>query len=123
MAEMFTEIVLKEYGNMRDFLKPEFKPFLYNQFYKLCLDALQNVLRKYHSYQGEEEKEEDEEERISESVRNTYYVSMDTLFEYFPGTKNDIDSRYDFQYKWDDEIESPLRSFVEEILEFLKEYK
>ena len=113
MSETFTEIVLKEYGKMRDFLKPEFKPFLYKQFYLLCADALQNVLQK----------PDYDREWISESVRDTYYDSTVTLFEYFPGTKDDIDSRYDFQYKWYDEIESPLRSFVEEILGFLEEYK
>ena len=35
MAETFTETVLKEYGKMRQFLKPEFKPFLNQQFYQI----------------------------------------------------------------------------------------
>ena len=124
MAEIFTEIVLKEYGKMRDFLKPEFPSFLYKQFYKLCVDVLQNVLQKsVHDRKEVEEvgEEEEEEEWISESVRDTYYNNTVTLFDYFPGTRDNINSRYEFQEKWEDEIESPLRSFVKEILVFLEE--
>ena len=112
MAEMFTEIVLKEYGNMRDFLKPEFSSFLYKQFYLLCIDALQNVFKK-------DIEEEDDEDWITESVFDTYMSNSDKLYEYFPGTKNGIDSLYEFQYKWDEEIEYPLRDFVKETITYL----
>ena len=117
MAETFTETVLREYGKMRNFLTPEFKPFLYQQFYQLCINALKNVLKN-------PDYEREVEEWTSESVRDTYYNSADYLYEYFPGTKDGIDSRYEFREKWEDEIEDPLRNFVEEIIfGFLKEYK
>ena len=113
MAETFTETVLREYGNMRNFLNASFKPFLYQLFYNLCSDAIINVLKSRN-------KSEYEDDWLMQSVYDTYNMNVDNLAQYFPGTKYGIDSLYEFQNKWEEEIEYPLRAFVEEILALLE---
>ena len=109
MAETFTETVLREYGKMRNFLTPEFEPFLYQQFYKLCTDAIVDALKRRNK-----------DDWLNESVYDTYNMNVDNLAEYFPGTKYGIDSLYEFQHKWEEEIEDPLHTFVKKIFTFLE---
>ena len=112
IAETFTEIVLKAYGELRKYLKPEFNGILYQMFYQLCNDALKNVLS------GDVE----DEAWISESVSDTYHEKTYQKFikQYFPGIKSRDCHASEFHDLWQDEIEVPLEGFAEEINNYLK---
>ena len=109
MAETFTDTVLEKYGELRKFLSPDFKRFLYGSFYDLCTTSVRNVLRKDYN----------DDDWIVDSVLDTYYNGkFSTIkFQYFPGMKHDEER---FGEYWQDTIESPLEQFVRETINFLK---
>ena len=110
MAETLTEIILRDYDELRKFLSPDFKKFLYENFYDLCTEAVKRVLKVGY-----------DEELFSDSVLYVYYNKRFDNFrvKYFPGMKDDEERFTDY---WQDVIESPLEDFVKEIINFLKSY-
>jgi hypothetical protein len=110
-AEEFTETVLDAYGKARKFLMSEFKAFLYGIFYDLIIYTLSEVLKVDYEKEGE----------ISESVSDSYFSDKGTeiLYEYLPGLRQRELRTYAYQEEWKEEIEYPLRQFIEKILNFL----
>ena len=104
MVETLTEIILKDYGELRKFLSPEFKKFLYENFYDLCTEAVKRVLKDGY-----------DEELFSDSVLDVFYsLRFNTFkFNYFPGMTDDEER---FTEYWQDVIENPLEDFVKETI-------
>lgn len=120
LAEEFVETVLREYGEARKFLTPEFRPFLYKIFYDLIIYTITEVLK------GDYESKNENENWIYESVSNSYFSAkgIKILYKYLPGIrKREVDSLYAYQDKWEEEIGDPLKDFTESILHFLLQYK
>lgn len=121
-AEEFVGIVLREYGEVRKFLTPDFKSFLYNIFYDLIVYTITEVLK------GDYERGEEDEHWnwIFESVSDSYFSNKGTkiLYKYLPGLRTrEVNSLHAYQEKWQDEIESPLLEFVIHMTKFLLQYK
>ena len=111
MAETFTEVILNQYNDMRKFFSPEFKKFLYENFYDLCAEAVKRVLKDGY----------EDGDFLPDSVQDVYYNKRFNSFRvnYFPGMKDDEERFTDY---WQDVIESPLEEFVKETINFLKLY-
>ena len=108
MAETFTEVILNEYGELQKFLTPDFKKFLYENFYDLCTSAIRKVLKDNY-----------DEELISDSILDVFFNSKFSTFKrkYFPGMKDDEER---FNEYWQDAITLPLEDFVKELMIYLK---
>ena len=120
MAEEFVEFVLREYGETRKFLTPEFNLFLYNIFYDLIVYTIIKVLR------GNYDDKDEYMNWIYESVSDSYFSDKGTnlLYNYLPGLRERaVDSIYAYQDYWEDVIKSPLEEFVRTVLKFLLQYK
>ena len=119
VSEELTQEVLNGYGPaMERFLKPDFKKFLYDNFYKFLNQILQYTITKG------DYKDEENDGWPYKDVSEIYYGDEFTDFRnfYFPGGRDDEDDYEMFVNYWDLRIKYPIYEFVKEMVKFLQEY-
>ena len=97
-AETFTELVLNEYGQVRQFLSSAFKVLLNDHFYKLAVEAIKDVFA---------DEDFGDDNTIHDMVPDTFFKFADFQEAYF---------RNDDLNHWFDEIVDPLRELVREMV-------
>ena len=119
LAENLSKEVIDKYGeSVNRFFSPEFKKFLYIEFYDIALDI---VIQIVYDEIYEESEYERFDDWISDSVDEIFSKSYmyDFINKYFPGVPT-IDGKPSGY--WEDRIQDPAKNFAREIIFFLRKY-
>jgi hypothetical protein len=111
--------VVKAYGSsVYRFFSPEFKKFLYSEFYDIALDILIDVLYEEIYEEREYRRFEDWVSYSVEEIFNRSYI-QDFIIKYFPGVPIEDGELSEY---WKDHIRKPVKIFVRETIQFLRKY-